>query len=204
MDKYLKYLKYFKQFKTASLILVGTILLFVFACSKIAPSVTELLKIKKECSVTLASLNEKQKLLESLKAEEEKQKEEQEEEIASVRLIKDFYIPMESGLDKEAVIAGEFADVLKIMREYTVRARSVNYDYEPADDAFYTNASDRYNVAEVEMDLVANYNQFKNFLIDIFKHEHLINIVSIEIQPYNKDRKILLIRFTMRLYGKMS
>lgn len=193
--------KFAKQFKVAVLIMVVGVLLFIFALSKIFPQIGTLFKNKLEYSKNQTSLSEKQKTLDAIKEEAAKPKDTSKDR---VRMVKDFYIPVESGLDKEAVIAGEFADVLKIMREFSVKARTVDYDYDPADDNFYANASGEYNVAEIEMDLVANYNQFKNFLIEIFKHEHFINIVSIEIQPYSKDKKILLIRFTMRLYGKIS
>ncbi len=192
--------KFVKQFKTAVLILVVGVILFVFSLTKIFPQVGSIIKGKIEYGTTSASLKAKQAALETAKEEAAKPK----QDLTRVKMVKDFYIPVESGLDKEAVIAGEFADVLKIMREFSVKARSVDYDYDPADDNFYANASDKYNVAEVEMDLVANYNQFKNFLIEIFKHEHFINIVSIEIQPYSKNKRILLIRFTMRLYGAIS
>ena len=193
--------KFVKQFRTAVLFLVLGVILFVFSLTKIFPQVGSIIKGKMEYGTNSASLKTKQDALETLKAEAAKPK---EDSATRVKMVKDFYIPVESGLDKEAVIAGEFADVLKIMREFSVKARSVDYDYDPADDNFYANASDKYNVAEVEMDLVANYNQFKNFLIEIFKHEHFINIVSIEIQPYSKNKRILLIRFTMRLYGAIS
>ena len=191
---------FIKQFKIATLILIRTVLILIYAISKTVPQIVTIFKTKKECKAVLVSIEEKQRTIDILKEQVQRAKAQKPE----VKFVKAFYIPVESGMDKEAVIAGEFTDVLKIMREYSIKARSVNYDYTPSDDNFYKYASSEYNVAEIQMDMIANYTQFKNFLIEIFKHEHFINIVSIEIQPYSKNKKILLIRFTMRLYGKTS
>ena len=41
-----------------------------------------------------------------------------------------------------------------------------------------------------------------NFLKEMYKHEHFIDLLSVEIVPYKKNKKILLINFKVKLYAK--
>ena len=52
------------------------------------------------------------------------------------------------------------------------------------------------------MKIVTNYSDFENFIQDLYKYNYLTNINSIEIFPYVKNKRVLLINFTLTLYAK--
>ena len=115
---------------------------------------------------------------------------------------KPFYKPILEGMDKEAVIAGEFAEILQLVRDNKIKVRSIKYDYDPKDDIFVQNAGSNYNVARLNMEMIANYSNYDNFLKELYKHEHFLDIQSAEIVPYKKNKRILLINFKVKLYAK--
>ena len=52
------------------------------------------------------------------------------------------------------------------------------------------------------MEMIANYVNYDNFLKELYKHEHFLDIQSVEIVPYKKNKKILLIKFKLKVYAK--
>ena len=106
------------------------------------------------------------------------------------------------GLDTEAVIAGEFAEILQLVRANQIKVRSIKYDYDPTDDNFVQGAGDKYNVARLNMEMIGNYSSYDNFLKEMYKHKHFLDLQSIEIVPYRKNKKVLLINFKVKLYAK--
>ena len=107
-----------------------------------------------------------------------------------------------SGLDTEAVIAGEFTEILQLVRANQIKVRSIKYEYEPSDDAFVAQAGSQYNVARLNMEMVGNYSNYDNFLKEMFKHEHFLDIQSAQIDQYKKNKRVLLINFKVKLYAK--
>ena len=162
-----------KQFLVPILVLVITILAIIFLAPKVIQNFQDYRTVKAEVDNNTIKLNDKKKQLEDAKrkAELEAQKEKNVSQEA-----KAFYKPIETGLDNEAVIAGEFAEILKLIRANQIKVRSIKYDYNPEDD---------------------------NFLRELYKHEHFLDIQSVEIVPYRKDKRILLINFKMKLYSKV-
>ncbi len=145
------------------------------------------------------SIQEKQAKLNEYKRKEQ---EEAAKEKDSATAQKPFYKPIESGMDTEAVIAGEFAEILQLVRANKIKVRSIKYDYDPKDDAFVQGAGEKYNVARLTMEMVTNYSDYDNFLKEMYKHKHFLDIQSAEIVPYKKNKKVLLINFKVKLYAK--
>ena len=115
---------------------------------------------------------------------------------------KEFFKPIEKGLDTETVIADEFAEILTLIRGNGIRTRSIKYEYDPKDDNFVKNVADKYNVAKLNVEMIGTYKDFEGFLKELYKHEHFLDISSVEIVPYQKDRKILIIKFQLKLYAQ--
>lgn len=117
---------------------------------------------------------------------------------------KPFYKPIMAGFDSEAAIAGEFSEILQLVRANQIKIRSIKYEYDKdvADDVFAQNAADKYNVARLNIEMIANYTNYDNFLKELYKHEHFLDIQQIEIVPYKKNKKILLINCKVKLYAK--
>lgn len=115
---------------------------------------------------------------------------------------KPFYRPIMEGLDTEAVIAGEFTEILQLIRANRIKVRSIKYDYDPQDDEFIKGAPDKYNVARLNMEMIGDYTSYGNFLKELYKHEHFLDMQSVEIVPYRKNKRILLINFKVKLYAQ--
>ncbi len=152
-----------------------------------------------DISTKTATLQEKQAKLDNFKKHEDEIKAKEEE---SKKSRKPFYKPILSGMDTEAVIAGEFAEILQLIRANQIKVRSIKYDYDPSDDNFVKGAGDKYNVARLNMEMIGNYSNYDNFLKELYKHEHFLDIQSAEIVPYKKNKRILLINFKMKLYAQ--
>ena len=52
------------------------------------------------------------------------------------------------------------------------------------------------------MEMIGSYINYDNFLKELYKHEHFLDIQSVEIVPYRKNKRILLINFKLKLYSK--
>ena len=115
---------------------------------------------------------------------------------------KDMYKPMDSGLDASSIVAGQFEDILAMLRANSVKARSVDYAYNPPEDEFVKGAGAKVSACQVTLQLVATYKNFENFMRDLYKHEHFLDISKIEIIPYEKNKTILLINCKISLYAK--
>lgn len=187
---------YIKKCKSMIAILGGALLVLIFLLSKIIPMTQEISKLKKDYSDAVVTLSDKERTLADLKKKAEA------EDKNSSNQLKEFYKPIEQGLDTEAVIANEFAEIFELLRANSVKTRSIQYEYEPQDDNFVKNAADKYHVAKLDSEMIATYKQFEGFLKELYKHEHFVDISSIEVVPYDKDKKILIIKFQMKLYAQ--
>ena len=49
---------------------------------------------------------------------------------------------------------------------------------------------------------IANYSNYDNFLKEMYKHDHFLDIQSVEIVPYKKNKRVLLINFKVKLYAQ--
>ena len=127
--------------------------------------------------------------------------ESQADELESV---KDMYKPMDEGLDAESIVAGQFNEILGLLRANTIKARSVDYNYNPPEDEFVKGAGSKVSACHVTLELIATYKNFENFLRDLYKHEHFLDIAKVEILPYEKNKTILLIKCKILLYAKKS
>ena len=145
------------------------------------------------------TIQEKQAKIEQYRLKEEAEKNKEKE---NQKLGKPFYKPVMTGLDTEAVIAGEFTEILQLIRANQIKVRSIKYEYDPKDDTFVNQAGSQYNVARLNMEMVGNYTNYDNFLKEMFKHEHFLDIQSAEIVPYKKNKRVLLINFKVKLYAK--
>ncbi len=188
-----------KQFLIPILILAITIIALGFLGPKVIQNFQDYRTLKAEVDNNTIKLSDKKKQLEDAKrkAELEAQKEK-----AVTQESKAFYKPIESGLDNEAVIAGEFAEILQLIRANKIKVRSIKYDYNPQDDNFVKGAADKYKVARLNTEMIGHYTDYDNFLRELYKHEHFLDIQSVEIVPYRKDKRILLINFKLKLYSK--
>ena len=193
MDKYTIYLK---KFQIAVGIVVLSLIVFIFLISKIVPEVQRIAQIQNDYKAQSSTLADSERKLQDLKDSAERRK------IENENVQKLFFKPISEGLDTEAAISDEFGEILQIVRESKIKMRSVKYDYDPQDDNFVKNAGNRYQVCRVTADMIASYSNFASFLRELYKHEHFLEISKIEITPYEKNKRILLISLQIKLYAQ--
>jgi len=188
-----------KQFLIPILLIVLIVAGLIWGGGKVSETYNSLNGVKAEIETKEQSIQEKQAKLDEYKRKEQ---EEAAKEKDSANSQKPFYKPIESGMDTEAVIAGEFAEILQLVRANKIKVRSIKYDYDPKDDEFVKGAGEKYNVARLTMEMVTNYSDYDNFLKEMYKHKHFLDIESAEIVPYKKNKRVLLINFKVKLYAK--
>lgn len=193
MDKYTIYLK---KFQIAVGIFVLSLIVFIFLVMKVVPEAQRISQIQTDYKAQSSALADSERKLQDLK-DAAKRKEAGNENIQKI-----FFKPISEGLDTEAAISDEFGEILQIVRENKIKMRSVKYDYDPQDDNFVKNAGNRYQVCRVTAEMIASYSNFANFLRELYKHEHFLEISKIEIAPYEKNKRILLISLQIKLYAQ--
>ena len=187
---------YFKKFKSIILILVLTLVVFGYIISKIIPIVTDIVKISQNYKTAVTTLADKERTYKNLKEKTEKAEAENQKTPKAV------YKPIEQGMDTESIVANQFAEILTFIRKKKIKTRSIKYEYDPKDDKFVKNVPDKYHVAKLDIEMISTYKEFEGFLKELYKHEHFLDISSIEIIPYDKDKKVLIIKFQLKLYAQ--
>ncbi len=187
---------YFKKFKSIILILVLTLVVFGYIISKIIPIVTDIVKISQNYKTAVTTLADKERTYKNLKEKTEKA------EAENQKMPKAVYKPIEQGMDTESIVANQFAEILTFIRGNAIKTRSIKYEYDPKDDKFVKNVPDKYHVAKLDIEMISTYKEFEGFLKELYKHEHFLDISSIEIIPYDKDKKVLIIKFQLKLYAQ--
>ncbi len=188
-----------KQFLVPISIVIVTLLIAVYFGMKLLNNVQTVVNNKNTVSTKQQELTEKKEQLEKLK----KQEVEEAQKLAeSASKSKPFYKPAATGMNTEAVIAGEFTEILELIRANKIKVRTIKYEYDPQDDAFIKGAAGKYKSARLNMEMIADYTSYNNFLKELYKHDHFLDIQSVEIVPYKKNKQILLINFKLKLYSQ--
>jgi len=84
-----------------------------------------------------------------------------------------------------------------------LRIRSIDYDNRsPVDDKILMTNISGYNVCEVSFVSIGTYAQLQSFFKNIVKENYLSNIYEVYIEPFDKNKTILIAKFKIRLYTK--
>ena len=186
-----------------ALILLGGFIGVVWIiATQISPQITEVGNSRATYNSKIKEYSSREKELANLKVASKDKSDQEAGVVASLR--KGFYKPLESGMEPDIVLAAEFNEILSLITSNSIKTRSVKYTYDPADDEFIKNSQGKYSVCKLDMEMIANYNDFKNFLKDLYKHDHYLDIVKIEIVPYQKNKSILLISLQLKLYAEKA
>ena len=171
-----------KKLKLTVPILLGGIFLCGYLIyANVYPVITAIQELKVQVETQAGVLAEKQRKLDDARLQLKKQQDES-------TLEKEFFVPEEKGLPDDDMIAGEFEEILEIIRSNTIKMRSINFDMNPRGDVFVQGAPEKFNVAALKMEMIGTYKNFENFLKDLYKHEHFLEISKVQIEPYEKDK----------------
>lgn len=191
--------KYLLMFKIPLAIVVVAILVSVGLLCKIVPDTITLLGNQKTLKEKEIQLNTKQNELDSAK----RQKENAANLDTGGLELKTFYRDIKNtGNSTSDILAGEIQEINDLIKYYDIKLYKVNYNYDIEDDAFYKAKKDQYSVCQMQLELFGSYMRFQSFLKDLYKHEHFLDIQSIEINPYKKDKSILSIKMDLSLYAE--
>lgn len=143
----------------------------------------------------------KEAKLSQLKAAKERQEKQVEPE-KTTKSGKVIYEVLGQQFSPEASFGIMFENILSNITNNGVRIRSIDYNYSPVNDKILQANAPGYNACELSFTTVANYSQLQNFFKNITKENYLTNIYEVYIEPYDKDKTILIAKFKVRLYTK--
>jgi len=83
-----------------------------------------------------------------------------------------------------------------------LRIRSIDYNYTPSDDPIVNASVPGYNACELSFVTVGSYAQLQTFLKNLAKENYLTGVYEIYLEPYDRDKSILISKFKIRLYTK--
>lgn len=144
-------------------------------------------------------LTTKQAKLDQIKKAKLASKTEKKKETQSGKVI---YEVLGQQFSPEASFGIMFENILSNITNSGVKIRSIDYNYEPKDDKVVMTNTAGYNACELSFVTVGNYSQLQTFFKNITKENYLTNIYEIYIEPYDKDKTILIAKFKIRLYTK--
>ncbi len=150
-------------------------------------------KAKKE------ELAAKQQKLEQIRQQKMMSQKAEKKEVKSGKVI---YEVLGQQFSAEASFGIMFENILANMSNSGIRIRSIDYNYSPSDDLILQTNTPGYNACELSFVAVSTYTQLQTFLKNLAKENYLTCISEIYIEPYDKDKTILVSRFKIRLYTK--
>ena len=126
----------------------------------------------------------------------------QQMKTTSVETSKKIYYPTEADLDKESLFFTLYTDIIDVAKQNNIKIRSIDYNYYPKNDPFVTEGGrENYFVCDLDMKLVSNYKELRNFVEALFQYPYYVKFNNLSVQPYKTDKKILLSDFSIRLYA---
>ena len=150
-------------------------------------------------SVKQEELNTKNAKLESIRQQKANSENQKKKEAQSGKVI---YEVLGQQFSSEASFGIIFENILSHITNTGLRVRSIDYNYAPQDDKILMTNAQGYNACELGFVTVGNYSQLQKFFKNIAKEKYLSNINELYIEPYDKDKTILIARFKIRLYTK--
>lgn len=190
-------MKYLMMFKISAIILCVTLVAGILLLAITVPKLGSYLQNSKKLKETKASIIQKEAQLAKIKddiAREEAEKLPDNEMKVFYRDIRN------SGSLTSDMLAGEVQEINELIKYYGMKIYRVNYAYDDENDTFYKGKKEKYSTCKMDLELFSNYMKFQGFLKDLYKHEHFLDISSIEIKPYKKDKSVLDVKLTLNLY----
>ncbi len=170
----------------------------VFGIKVIPPQVTKTIDIVNSASTAKKELSDKQATENNLRIQAELSNKAKAPTIDGKKI----YELEGTQFSPEASFAPLFEVVLTIAQNSGVRIRSIDYNYSPESDPIFAAHLPEYNVCELGIVAVGTYSQIQNFFKGLMKDSNLNYLAEVEMQPWDKDRTILISNVKVRLYTK--
>lgn len=191
-----------QKYKKESLMyLAGIIVVAVFLFQKIQPEFTRTIDLYKQVGQQKDVAAGISKQLSVAKEKVERKK--------KMRLLDDMtkkvYSPAEGvSLDADSAFSVLLDDIIEISRKNHIKTHSIQSTLNPSEDVFVKGDKEHFSAYQLDMKIVSDYSDFEGFIRDLYAYNYLININNIEIYPYQKNKRILLINLTLTLYSTIA
>jgi len=183
-----------QKYKEPILYMIIIIVALILALVSLKPLVVNSFNLGNTIKSKEVELADSGRKLDALKTAED-------EKMSTSEQSKKIYKPDTAGMDAESSFSVLLGDIIEMAKYNQVKVYSVSYIYNPPDDEFVKGATSTYNVCQLNMQLVSDYRDLQTFLEDIYKYPYFVTIDKIELAPYMKDKKILLINLQLKLYA---
>ena len=187
-------LKQILKFREAILYIIIIILAFAWLLTQIVPQVTELVRTEQKIQKRTEELATVQAKLDKLR--EEMQSSEKDKE----QRIKDIYKPEMKFDSQDSEYLVMIDDVVSMIKDNNLKVYALDYNYNVIADEIVAQSAGKYLGCQLTLSLIGDYNQLRNFFMDIIKYPYLITLNSIEIEPYTKNKNLLLSLVKVTIY----
>lgn len=190
-----------QKYKESLMYLAGIIVVAVFLFQKIQPEFTRTIDLYKQVGQQKDVAAGISKQLSVAKEKVERKK--------KMRLLDDMtkkvYSPAEGvSLDADSAFSVLLDDIIEISRKNHIKTHSIQSTLNPSEDVFVKGDKEHFSAYQLDMKIVSDYSDFEGFIRDLYAYNYLINIDNIEIYPYQKNKRILLINLTLTLYSTIA
>lgn len=190
-----------QKYKESLMYLAGIIVVAVFLFQKIQPEFTRTIDLYKQVGQQKDVAAGISKQLSVAKEKVERKK--------KMRLLDDLtkkvYSPAEGvSLDADSAFSVLLDDIIEISRKNHIKTHSIQSTLNPSEDVFVKGDKEHFSAYQLDMKIVSDYSDFEGFIRDLYAYNYLININNIEIYPYQKNKRILLINLTLTLYSTIA
>ena len=190
-----------QKYKESLMYLAGIIVVAVFLFQKIQPEFTRTIDLYKQVGQQKDVAAGISKQLSVAKEKVERKK--------KMRLLDDMtkkvYSPAEGiSLDADSAFSVLLDDIIEISRKNHIKTHSIQSTLNPSEDVFVKGDKEHFSAYQLDMKIVSDYSDFEGFIRDLYAYNYLININNIEIYPYQKNNRILLINLTLTLYSTIA
>lgn len=190
-----------QKYKESLMYLAGIIVVAVFLFQKIQPEFTRTIDLYKQIGQQKDVAAGISKQLSVAKEKVERKK--------KMRLLDDMtkkvYSPAEGvSLDADSAFSVLLDDIIEISRKNHIKTHSIQSTLNPSEDVFVKGDKEHFSAYQLDMKIVSDYSDFEGFIRDLYAYNYLININNIEIYPYQKNKRILLINLTLTLYSTIA
>jgi len=184
-----------QKYKDSILYIIFIIISIIFVGVKMQPKIVELYTTETQLSAKRVELSDLDRKLEALKVSS------MEKDVQTAGKVKKVYKSEEPGLDTESSFTVLFDDIIEMAKYNGIKIYSIEYVYNPETDDFVKSAADKYNVCQLNMQMISDYLDLESFFKEIYKYPYLVNLEKVEITSYQKDKKLLLVNLQLKLYS---
>lgn len=174
------------------------ILVFVLFINFVIPQFSKTIGAVKSMNSNKSQFTQVQERYNALKMQQDAQNRQK-------KVVKDGKIIFEAPdmqFSSDASFAPLFELVLTIAQQSGIRIRAIDYNYTPEDDIIFAAKLEGYNTCELNMVAVGSYSEFQTFFKTIMKEKYVTNLAEIELNPWEKDKKVLIAKIKLRLYTR--